>query len=422
MDSIHTFEGHLGRVFSLAICCMPDGRRFVASASHDRTVKIWCLNTMELVRTIQYTDFVWRVFIVQIPQPCVVAFISAESKIQVSDLETGETLSVYSGRLIFAGNISIFKEPVIITAEGEEDVSFVDVVTGQNLKTIRGGFDKMFRAVVTGGSDPMLVFTTWNAQTRRSTIQTYSLLDSPSPPQSLPMSPTHSAGTGPFFAAGDEKDDEGCEFDWEELEETGEEYQYMAVEGEHNQAARRGSGSGRGAEPDSASAAGEGVGASADSGTDPGQRKWKAPGIASTATAMAVPGPVAGSPKGGSSGPLKRIASAISTGTSGSVCSSPRGGAGGTGGTGGGGCGSTCDSVVSNSCTSRMTLMFEGDSRDGVTSLVITLGGQHRICSGERRRRGCLGSNSTNCYLNNQLPTCWSTSCVFVVSLLSLFV
>lgn len=177
VQPVHTFEGHSGRIFSLAICCMPDGRRWAASASHDRTVRIWCINTLQHLRTIEYSDFVWRVFIVRIPQPCVVAFVSAEGKIQISDLQTGELLNTFYGRLIFSGSVSIFSQPIIITAEGEEDVSFVDIVSGEKLMTIRGGFDKMFRAVVTHGNNPMLVFTTWNTQTRRSTIQTYDLFD-----------------------------------------------------------------------------------------------------------------------------------------------------------------------------------------------------------------------------------------------------
>ena len=175
IQSVHTFEGHTGRIFSLAVCCLPDGRRWAASACHDRTIRIWNLNTMQHFKTIQYSDFVWRVFIVKLPRPCVVAFISAESKIQISDLESGETLNSFNGRLIFSGTVSIFPRPVIVTAEGEEDISFIDIVSGETLKTICGGFDKMFRAVVTNAPDPLLVFTTWNTQTRRSTIQSYLL-------------------------------------------------------------------------------------------------------------------------------------------------------------------------------------------------------------------------------------------------------
>jgi WD40 repeat protein len=167
--------GHSGRIFSIALCSLSDGRRIAASASHDRTVRIWSLNDLKLLHTIEYSDFVWRVFIVVEPKPLVIAFVSAEDKIQVSNLLTGETENVFSGRLIFAGIIPTFISPIIVTAVGEEDLSFVDVTTGIPVRTVRGGFEKAFRAVVAHSPVPSLVFTTWNSQNRRSTIQTYDL-------------------------------------------------------------------------------------------------------------------------------------------------------------------------------------------------------------------------------------------------------
>lgn len=83
----------------------------------------------------------------------------------------------FYGRLIFSGTISLFKQPIAITATGEEDVSFVDVCTGQTLYTLKGGFDKALRAVVSPAPHANLVFTTWNSQNRRSTIQSYELPD-----------------------------------------------------------------------------------------------------------------------------------------------------------------------------------------------------------------------------------------------------
>jgi WD40 repeat protein len=179
MESVHVFDGpngHSGRVFSVAACALPDGRRIAASASHDRTVKIWSITDLKLLRTIEYSDFVWRVFIIHSDRrPLVVAFVSTEEKIQVSDLLTGETVNVFYGRLIYSGFISNFEHPVILNAFGEEDLSIVDVDTGYPIKTIHGGFEKVFRAVVSNSSNPILVFTTWNSQNRRSTIQTYDL-------------------------------------------------------------------------------------------------------------------------------------------------------------------------------------------------------------------------------------------------------
>lgn len=105
------------------------------------------------------------------------AYVSTEDKIQVSDLETGETVEIFYGRLLFSGSIPLFRQPVIINAVGDEDISFIDVSNGEVLRVLHGGFEKVFRAVVSHSTSPILVFTTWNAQNRRSTIQTYDLAD-----------------------------------------------------------------------------------------------------------------------------------------------------------------------------------------------------------------------------------------------------
>jgi WD40 repeat protein len=167
--------GHTGRIFSLALTTLKNGRRIAASASHDRTVKIWCLDTSTELRTLQFPDFVWRVFLVHGSRALVVAFISAEDRIIVSDVETGERVHEYSGRLVFAGNVSLYQCPIVIMATGEEDIAIIEAETGDVIREIRGGFEKVFRAVVSHGELPILAFTTWNAQNRRSTIQTFDL-------------------------------------------------------------------------------------------------------------------------------------------------------------------------------------------------------------------------------------------------------
>lgn len=171
------FQGHTGRIFSLALCSLADGTRIAASGSHDRTVRLWNLTTNEPMRTLQFSDFVWRVFLlVNGLKALVVAYISAEEKIHVCDIHTGSEVIVITGRLIFAGTIPTYKNPIIITATGDEDVLIVDAETGTHLRLIQSCFEKVFRAVVTQDiRHPILVFTTWNAQNRRSTIQTYDL-------------------------------------------------------------------------------------------------------------------------------------------------------------------------------------------------------------------------------------------------------
>jgi hypothetical protein len=144
-------------------------------------VKIWCLETKKIIRTIDYSDFVWRVFLVigSKGMPFVVSFISTEDKIVISDVGTGETQNTLFGRLVFAGLIPLFPTPVVILATGDKDISFVDVESGAVRRSILGGFDRVFRAVVSHDLSPVLVFTTWNHKNRRSTIQTYELKGAP---------------------------------------------------------------------------------------------------------------------------------------------------------------------------------------------------------------------------------------------------
>jgi WD40 repeat protein len=177
----HVFEGHAARIFSLALCTLASGTRIAASASHDRTVRIWDLTHNKHLRTLTYADFVWRVFLATtaVGRVCVIAFISAIDKIYVTDFETGEEMYVLTGRLVYAGIINLYNSPVIVTLINDVDIAIADAETGVYIRYIRGGFEKAFRAVVSNTSRPVLVFNTWNAQNRRSSIQAYQLYVEP---------------------------------------------------------------------------------------------------------------------------------------------------------------------------------------------------------------------------------------------------
>jgi hypothetical protein len=107
-------------------------------------VKIWCLETKKILRKIDYSDFVWRVFLVFGSQGMPLVVISAEDKIVISDVGSGETQSTLLGRPVFAGLISLFSTPVVILATGDDDVSFVDVETDAVRRSILGGFGRVF--------------------------------------------------------------------------------------------------------------------------------------------------------------------------------------------------------------------------------------------------------------------------------------
>jgi WD40 repeat protein len=124
-----------------------------ASASHDRTVRIWDVNSQKLLQILKYSDFVWRVFLVlSHGRPFVISFVSALGTIHISDALTGEQKREFSGRLIMAGYIAFYRTPVVITVIGDNGISIIDVDTGQVIRTWYGGFAKVFRAVVSHGN------------------------------------------------------------------------------------------------------------------------------------------------------------------------------------------------------------------------------------------------------------------------------
>jgi WD40 repeat protein len=176
---LHDYDiGHTARIFSLAVCSLPNGNKISASASHDRTVKIWCVNSNTCLRTIGYPDFVWRVFLVTSlsGKVCIIAFISTENQVYVTDLDTGENLHIVTGRLIYAGVLPLYNFPVIITLVNDEDLAIFDACCGNCVRHIHGGFPRVFRAVVSYDKiDPALIYSTWDSQTRRSSIQAYYL-------------------------------------------------------------------------------------------------------------------------------------------------------------------------------------------------------------------------------------------------------
>ena len=133
------------------------------------------------MRTIQYPNFVWKVFLLASTtgRIFVASFISGQNKIYVSDFQSSEELHIISGKPFFAGLLSLYEHPVIICLVNESDIKILNAETGVCLRHISGGFENTFRGVVSHGSNPILVFNTWNSLRHQGSIKSYELsLDS----------------------------------------------------------------------------------------------------------------------------------------------------------------------------------------------------------------------------------------------------
>jgi len=168
-ELLRTFSGeHLDTVWSVAIS--PDEQTIV-SGSGDKTVKIWNLNTGKLLRTLLgHTDTVRSVAIS--PDGQTVASGGADNTVKIWNLNTGEllhTLSGHTGRII---SIAVSPDGEIV-ASGSNDntIKLWNLRTGQLLRTLFGHSDHINsiairsdgKVLVSGAEDHLIKL--WNLQT-----------------------------------------------------------------------------------------------------------------------------------------------------------------------------------------------------------------------------------------------------------------
>lgn len=134
---IGTLIGHLN-VYSVAIS--PDGQT-LASCGDDKTIKIWNLNTGELLRTFTgHSDIVWSVTFS--PDGQILASCSEDKTLKIWKLDTGELLHTLLGHS--EGVVSITFSPdgkILVSGSGDKTVKIWSLSTATELYTLSVDYD-----------------------------------------------------------------------------------------------------------------------------------------------------------------------------------------------------------------------------------------------------------------------------------------
>jgi WD40 repeat protein len=132
---IRTLEGHSDSVYCVAMS--PDGRRTI-SASLDRTLKVWDLETGRELRTLQgHSDSVYGVAVSPDGRRAVSA--SSDKMIKVWDLETGRELRTLQGHSDSVISVAVSPDGRrAVSASSDKTLKVWDLETGRELRTLQG--------------------------------------------------------------------------------------------------------------------------------------------------------------------------------------------------------------------------------------------------------------------------------------------
>ncbi|KAF3887991.1 MULTISPECIES: serine/threonine-protein kinase [Nostocales] len=130
-----TLRGHSSDVNSVAFS--PDGQS-LASASDDRTIKIWNLATRQTTFTLKgHSQWIWAVAFS--PDGKTLASGSADSTIKLWNLETGQEMTTLGGHSGGVSSLTFSPDGRTLASGGlDKTVKLWDLTTGKEIRTLKG--------------------------------------------------------------------------------------------------------------------------------------------------------------------------------------------------------------------------------------------------------------------------------------------
>ncbi len=143
---IRTLQGHTDSINAVTV--IPDGSR-VISASSDKTLKVWDMETGEELQSLQgHTDLVRGVVVMPNGRRAISA--SSDKTLKVWDLETGEELQTLQGHNDWVYAVAVTPDGShAISASADKTLKVWDMETWEELQTLNGHTDSVYAVAVT---------------------------------------------------------------------------------------------------------------------------------------------------------------------------------------------------------------------------------------------------------------------------------
>ncbi|MFB2833693.1 DnaJ domain-containing protein [Floridanema evergladense] len=139
-DLKYTLNGHSEAVFCLAFS--PDGK-FLISGSIDKTIRIWDLSTRRVIRVLQGHSG-WVSAIALSPDNNTIISGSTDTTIKLWNLHTGELISTLDGHSTAIFSIAIHPDKETFATASTKEIKLWNLKTGKLLQTLSGRYPVAF--------------------------------------------------------------------------------------------------------------------------------------------------------------------------------------------------------------------------------------------------------------------------------------
>jgi WD40 repeat protein len=168
-------RGHNNRIKAIAFS--PDGTA-LASGSFDRTIKLWDLQTLNCLRTLNHNSWVWDVTFH--PQGQLLASASYDQTVKLWDAQTGHCTHTLEGHQGSALCVDFSPQGQLLVSGGYEQlIKLWDVASGDCLRTWKAHLNRVWQVafspngqwIATAGEDHQIIL--WETETG-DRLQTFS--------------------------------------------------------------------------------------------------------------------------------------------------------------------------------------------------------------------------------------------------------
>ena len=176
IQQVQELDGHRDFLRSIKCTCL-FGRQVAISSGRDMRVRVWDINTKEVIQNLVFSDDVLKAFLIPRDKNGLVACNVGGSQTIIKQIETGETVATILGNLLFTGFIHSLNILVMIIQNSDGSISLLNYDTFSIIKQTENDLSVVTEVVLYENNNhtPKLILSQFQDTENKNFVQVFDL-------------------------------------------------------------------------------------------------------------------------------------------------------------------------------------------------------------------------------------------------------